>query len=208
MFTTVDRQINEVTEILAARRFERTVADLKYEFAALRFQTAMLRHFVECRKAGFRPNQPRWPSGTPGQSGRWSGGPGTGTPQTGSSATPRSRGHHFVPGELYRNEPPRPETRKVFEDNATGPLRGQRHGNSDGHVEYNEAVKDAFKRFKAENEIANSEDMTPKQAQKFVDEVKASSDPRIKNFNMFESTCRNFISTCAEFRAELNRSCK
>lgn len=176
MLTTLDRQIHEATEILAAHRFERTVADLKYEFAALRFQAAMLRHFVVCRKAGFRSNQPRWPSGTPGQSGRWSGGPGTGTPQTGSSAAPRSRGHHFVPGELYRNETLKPETRKVFEENATGPLRAKTHGNSGDHVKYNEAVKDAFDRFKAENGIARSEDMTPEQASSWM----RSRDPPIQ----------------------------
>lgn len=184
MPATIDRQIREVTEMLAARRFERTVVDLKYEFAALRFQAAMLRHFVVCRKAGFRWNQPRWPRGTPGQSGRWSGGPGTGAPKTDPSVAPRSRGHHSVPGELYRNEPLKPETRKVFEDAATGPLRGKTHGNSVDHVNYNRAVKEAFDRFKVENGIARSEDMTPEQAQKFVDEIKRSSEPQIKNFNM------------------------
>jgi hypothetical protein len=102
----------------------------------------------------------------------------------GTNSAGRSRGHHFVPGELYRHEPLRPETRKVFEDNATGPLRGKTHGNSVEHGNYNRAVKEAFDRFKVENGIARSEDMTPEQAQKFVDQVRRSSDPRIHNFNI------------------------
>jgi hypothetical protein len=184
MHSVLVRQIDEVTELLAARRFERTVAELKYEFAALRLQAAMLRHFYVCRKAGFRPSQPRWPKGTPDQSGRWSGGSGTGATNAGTNSAGRSRGHHFVPGELYRHEPLRPETRKVFEDNATGPLRGQMHGNSREHMEYNKAVQEAFDNFKAKNGIARSEDVTPEQAKEFVGEIKASADPRIHGLNM------------------------
>jgi hypothetical protein len=45
-------------------------------------------------------------------------------------------------------------------------------------------VKKAFDRFKAKNGIARSEDVTPEQAKKFLEEVKRSSDPRIRNFNM------------------------
>ena len=181
----VRRELEEVEEILAARRLENTVREVKYELAALRFQTAMLRHALVCRKAGFRQDQPRWPKGSGDDSGRWSGGAGTGAPNTGTSAAGRApRGHHFVPGELYRNEPLKPETHKVFEDATTGPLRGQTHGNNEAHYKYNQAVIEAFDRFKAENGIARSEDMTPEQAKKFIDEVKASRDPRIRSFNM------------------------
>lgn len=181
----VRRELDDVEEILAARRLEKTVLELKYELAALRFQTAMLRHALVCRKAGFRQDQPRWPKGSGDDSGRWSGGAGTGAPNTGTTVGGRGpRGHHYVPKEIYQNENLRPETRKVFEDATTGPLRGQVHGNSVEHNAYNTAVKEAFERFKTENGIARSEDMTPEQAKKFLDEVKASRDPRIRGFNM------------------------
>jgi hypothetical protein len=45
-------------------------------------------------------------------------------------------------------------------------------------------VKESFERFKAENGVTRSEDVTPEQAKKFVDEVRTPSDPRIRNFNM------------------------
>jgi hypothetical protein len=78
----------------------------------------------------------------------------------------------------------KPETRKVFEEGATGPLRAQVHRGGDGHELYTRAVKEALDRFKIENHIASdSADMTPEQARKFLDEVKQSSDPRIRNFN-------------------------
>jgi hypothetical protein len=140
------------------------------------------------RKAGFRGNQPRWPQGTPGDpkpGGRWSGGPGTGAPVDGGNPAGRNPGgHHFVPRVIFGKENLKPETRKVFEEGATGPLRGKTHRGGEGHDLYNRAVKEAFDRFKADNHIAGSEDMTPEQAKKFLDEVKRSSDPRIRNFNM------------------------
>src|SRR5262245_30425574 len=129
------------------------------------------------------PDQPRWPKGT-AQGGRWSGDAGAEAPQTGSSRNPRSRGHHFVPGELFRREPLKPETRKVFEDAVTGPLRGQQHGNSEEHRTYSRAIREAIVQFKSQNGIVRSEDMTPEQAKKFVEEVRDSKDPRIHNFNM------------------------
>ena len=67
------RQLDEVNEILAARRLERTRLELKYEFAALRFETAILRHAIACRKAGFRRDQPLWPKASGREGGRWSG---------------------------------------------------------------------------------------------------------------------------------------
>ena len=178
------RQLDEVNEILAARRLERTRLELKYEFAALRFETAILRHAIACRKAGFRRDQPRWPKASGREEGRWSGGAGTEVPSNEPSANPKSGGHHFVPGQLYRNEPLKPETRKVFEDGTTGPLHGKAHEYNEAHQDYNKGVIEAFDRFKAENGIAHSEDVTPEQAKKFLGEMRTSSDPRIRSFNM------------------------
>jgi hypothetical protein len=176
-------EINDLKEIVAVRRRDRACREFKYHLAAQRFETALIRYAYVCRKAGFRRDQPRWPKGTE-EGGRWSGGAGTEAQSTGPSANPRSRGHHFVPGELYRNEQLRPETRKVFEDAVTGPLCGQQHGNSLEHRKYTEGVQEAFDQFKSRNGIARSEDMTPEQAKTFVDEIRNSKDPRIRSFNM------------------------
>jgi hypothetical protein len=177
------KEIIELREMLVLRRRERTYRELKYQFAVLRFEAALIRHAYVSEKAGFKPDQPRWPKDSGGLGGRWSGGAGTEEPGT-EPASPRPRGHHLVPGEIYRNESLRPETRRVFEGETIGPLRAQSHNNSDGHVEYNKAVQEAFDRFKSENSIAQSEDMTPAQARKFVVEVRGSIDPRIRQFNM------------------------
>lgn len=183
-FGHMRREISELTEILAARRSERTVREIKYQLAAVRFETAAIRYAYLCRKAGFKEDQPRWPKGSGDDSGRWSGGAGTTAPSNEPSANPKSGGHHFVPGELYRNEPLKPETRKVFEGAKTGPIPGQPHGYDEEHVAYNKAVREAFEKFKVDNGIARSEDMTPDQARNFVDEIRASSDSRIRGFNM------------------------
>ena len=76
----IDREIDQLGEILAARQREKVCLDIKYQLAALRCQAALIRHAVVCRKAGFREDQPRWPKGSGEDSGRWSSGAGTGTP--------------------------------------------------------------------------------------------------------------------------------
>jgi hypothetical protein len=112
-------------------------------------------------------------------------GAGNGASEAGTNGAGRiPRGHHYVPGQLYRNEPLKPETRKVFEEGTTGPLYGKAHRFDKAHQEYNEGVIDAFGRFKTKNGIARSEDVTPEQAKKFLDDVKTSSDPRIRGYNM------------------------
>lgn len=73
-FGHMRREISELAEILAARRHERTCRDVRYQLAALRFETALILHAHMCRKAGFREDQPRWPKGSGEDSGRWSGG--------------------------------------------------------------------------------------------------------------------------------------
>jgi len=100
-----------------------------------------------------------------------------------------------VPGELYRNEPLQAETRKVFEQATTGPLDGDTHRFDKAHKEYNNAVKESFEKFKADNGHIRSEDVTPEQARKFVDETRASADPRIRSYNMriFRQQFRYFM---------------
>lgn len=55
-------------------RFDTALHAIKYELAAVRFEVAVIRDALVCRKAGFRRDQPRWPQGTPGEpkpGGRW-----------------------------------------------------------------------------------------------------------------------------------------
>jgi hypothetical protein len=181
-FHQIRSEITELSELLAIRRYDRECRELKYHLAALRFETALIRYAYVSGKAGFKPDQPRWPKGAE-DGGRWSGGAGTEEASTGP-ATPRPRGHHIVPGEIYRNESLQPETRRVFEEATIGPLQAQTHNNGEGHREYTKAVKENFDRFKAENGIVRSEDMPPQQAKRFLDEMRGSLDPRIRNFNM------------------------
>lgn len=84
---------------------------------------------------------------------------------------------------MYRDLPLRPETRKVFDQATTGPLRAQRHGWSIEHRQYNEAVKEKLKKYMGDNGI-DAENMTQRQAQDFVDSIKRSHDPRIRDLNM------------------------
>lgn len=133
-------------------------------------------------KAGFRPSQPRWLSGNGRISGRWSGGAGTGEPISGNGSKQRG-GHHFVTREIFKNEPLRPETRKVFDDDVTGRLMAGPHRNDAEHKIYNRAVRELYDRFLSENGI-QSQDMTPEQAREFLRQVKTSPDPRIRDFNL------------------------
>jgi hypothetical protein len=180
----IRRDIRDLRELLADRRLERARIAFNYELAALRFKAALLRHAEYWGKAGFRQDQPRWPKGSGEISGRWSGGAGT---ASGGGviavAGPTRGGHHFVPRKVFEKEPLRPETWKVFDQSVTGPLNAGHHKTSREHDIYNDAVRDHYNRFLRENGI-RSEDMTPDQARRLVDEVKRSSDPRVRGFNM------------------------
>ncbi|HZP68918.1 MAG TPA: hypothetical protein VFB29_03150 [Pseudolabrys sp.] len=63
-------QVAEAERLAALRRRERMPCDMEHRLEAAPGHTGA------CRKAGFRPDQPRWPKGTE-QGGRWSGGAGT-----------------------------------------------------------------------------------------------------------------------------------
>jgi hypothetical protein len=168
---------------LHARR--EILLELKAELAAIRAKLRLERVLRDF-KAGFNPNQPRVPAGNP-EGRQWTdGGGGTGTSEaqaTDISGVRRTRGHHFVHQSLYRDLPLRPETRRVFEEATTGPLRGQRHGWSRDHDRYNQGVAEHFERFLQSNGL-KPEELTPDQARTFVQEVQSSADPRIRDFNM------------------------
>jgi len=166
---------------LAAER--EALVRLRSELAALKAELKFHRLLRE-GKAGFRQDQPRWPKESGEISGRWSGGAGTAPAGADPKPSgPAGGGHHFVPREIFDNEPLRPETRRVFEQNVTGPLNAGPHRNSKEHGTYNDAVSEHYSRFLRENGI-RPEDMTPDQARRLVEEVKRSSDPRVRGFNM------------------------
>jgi len=153
-----------------------------WDFENKRYASGRLALYEELeRRAGFRWDQPRWPKGSGDDSGRWSGGAGTGPQETGPGRGP-IRGHHFVDKALYKNLSLRPETRQVFDEGTTGPLHAGPHRWSKEHKIYNDAVAEHFQRFLKEHRI-QPEQMTPEQAQRFVSEVKGSRDPRIRSFN-------------------------
>jgi hypothetical protein len=140
----------------------------------------------EACKANFNPNQPRVPAGNP-DGGRWS---STGSSPGGVSATgqaPRtrmpSRGHHYVPQEVFRSLPFSAETRRVLDNARTGRLRAKVHRWGKEHRIYNDAVGEHLKRFLSERGIS-PQSMTPEQARSFVKEITGSSDSRIRNYNM------------------------
>ena len=92
--------------------------------------------------------------------------------------------HHFVPWGTFKQYSLLPETQKVFVDATSGPLEDITANKwSPEHKAYNEAVDEAFKSFLKRNNI-NPEQLTPAQAEEFLDEVFYSSDPRIRRFNM------------------------
>lgn len=93
-------------------------------------------------------------------------------------------GHHYVSRKLFESVPLREDTRKVFEDAASGPLSDPAVNLfSRPHREYNNAVGESFRAFLAERGI-ESKDVTPAQARDFLYEILRSNDPRIRNFNM------------------------
>jgi hypothetical protein len=89
-------------------------------------------------------------------------------------------GHHLVPQAIWRNEPLRPETARVFDRATTGPIPGG-HNFGDGHSAYSKAVQEMWDKAKAGG--VNCQSMTPNQAEDFVRQVRQSQDPRIRDFN-------------------------
>jgi hypothetical protein len=140
------------------------------------------------RKAGFDPDQPR------DEFGQWTEAGaeeaiestedviGDGSFLDEFSAASK-RGHHWVPWAIFKKLDLRPETHAAFANATTGPLAGQRHGNSKEHMRYTEAVEELLKNFIRQEGISER-DMTPDHAKKIVDQVRASREPRIRDFNL------------------------
>ena len=146
------------------------------------------------------PKHPGWPAGTSGGvGGQFRPKESDGTRPSGNSpvisdVTPDNTWkpgaqyaagwpHHYMPWANFRDLPLKPETRRVFVDATSGPLADTRVNRwSPEHAAYNDAVNEAFQAFLKSNNIT-AEQMTPEQADEFIDEIFFSRDPRIRNFN-------------------------
>jgi len=153
----------------------------------------------------YDPNQPRVPAGH-SDGGQWtSEGASEGRvndPRTLSDAIPDNDwilgadyagvGHHFFPKAKWRNLPLPAETRKVFDRAVSGPLATKvwsernkqwlQHTYDEAHREYSDAVVELFRSYTRRHHI-RSRRMTPAQAEKFIEAIHNSSDPRIRRYN-------------------------
>jgi hypothetical protein len=160
-------------------------------------------HALPEGKANFNPDQPRVPRGHP-DGGQWTrAGGGGGVPplnahesDDGSDGNDRTefgaarrqpkftrpRGHHPVPRAVFQKRPFPPDTKKVFEETTTGRLRVP-HTWSRAHDIYNQAVGELLDSFLAEKSLT-PETTRPPHAREFIDVVRRSTDPRIRNFTL------------------------
>jgi hypothetical protein len=128
----------------------------------------------------------------------------TRTPATGTVSDADGRpyyqrgGHHEMPESVYKRWNLQPETVQVFKQSSTGPLgavyretpEGPRIGNvwegPEGglHRAYNQAVGELSHDFFDANGIrSDGSNMTPNQARSLLARIRASDDPRIRDFN-------------------------
>jgi len=154
---------------------------------------------------GYDPSQPRVPAGHP-DGGQWTNrgvsGGSINDPRILSDAIPDNNwipgadyagaGHHYFPKASWRDLPLPAETRKVFDKAVSGPLAPKvwskrsnkwlRHTYDEAHREYSAAVDELFRNYTRRRHI-RSRRMTPEQAEKFIEAIHNSSDPRIRRYN-------------------------
>jgi hypothetical protein len=155
---------------------------------------------------GFHPNQPRVPAGHP-DGGQWTDKEGDDAEARGRVVTPGltpdnywlpgaqyvGPGHHFPPRAVWQDWPLQPETRKVFNNAVSGPIPLRTfnpltrketfyHQFDDMRREYNIAVTQLMERYMKRHGIT-PEAMTPVQAHRIVEAIRASRDPRIRDYN-------------------------
>lgn len=71
----------------------------------------------------------------------------------------------------------------VFESSKTGPLQAEIHRWSKEHDIYSRTVGEKLEDFLRSNKI-EPQQMTRAQAKEFTDQIKQSTDPRIRDFNL------------------------
>jgi DNA-binding phage protein len=158
----------------------RNIDQLRHEAAALILS--------ELRKYGYNPEEPRIPKGNPGP-GRWTRVAADDDPNKSSDAAgpdipfqKYGRGHHWVTRKIFNKRNFSGEVKSFFDDARSGPLADPRvNHNTEEHRAYNDAVDVLLDQFLEKNHITE-EQMTLAQAGEFVQEVKNSSMPAIRNF--------------------------
>jgi hypothetical protein len=154
----------------------------------------------------YDPNQPRVPPGH-SDGGQWTSAGassnGINDPRVISDVTPDNDwipgadyagdGHHFNPRAAWRSLALQPETRRVFDRAVSGPIPLRlvnpitrettfHHEWDKMHMRYSLAVKQLMENYMTANGIT-AEAMPPVQAQKIVEAIYASRDPRIREYN-------------------------
>jgi hypothetical protein len=173
-------------------RTQKTLAAKAREIGLLR-SDSLDEHFANdlstmLRKYGYDPAELRVPKHNVG-GGEWTRTAVDDDPNETSDGPPFPRqrfgkGHHWVPRTVFNKKNLKPETWDVFENTRSGTLANPRVNiNNAEHIEYNEAVDELFEDYLKKNKIA-SEQMTPEQARELIEEVKESSDPRIRGLVM------------------------
>jgi hypothetical protein len=100
-----------------------------------------------------------------------------------SAAGRKGDGHHYVPRAVARDNKVSDEAREVFEKAKTGPLLDTRSNKWDEeHRIYSKAVDDMLKGYI--DATGPPEKMSGDQAHEFLRQLHASSDPRIRNYNL------------------------
>ncbi len=195
----IEAERNEARALIHQARAELTLASMRRDI--VRTKVALANWRLSQVLAAFRqplsqhaynPSQPRVPAGNP-DGGQWTGASGeggslSGANEVGGAAEPErievaADGHHFVPQAFVDSQNFTPETRRIFQDAKTGPLRAGPHYFDHAHRAYSVAVEQHYKAFLAERGW-RSHDLTPGQARQVVDSILSSSDPRIRGFNL------------------------
>jgi hypothetical protein len=140
------------------------------------------------RKYGYNPNEPRIPKYNPG-GGEWTRVAASDDSNEASDAAEPGfpfqkygRGHHWVPKTVWKDRKFPEKTKKFFDNAKSGPLADPTVNiNDTEHIEYNKAVNKLLDEFMNKNDIAEDQ-MTPAQAEQFVEEVKGSAVPQIRQF--------------------------
>jgi hypothetical protein len=142
----------------------------------------------ELQKYGYNPDEPRVPKHQTG-GGEWTHIAGSDDPNKASDAPgpdilyqKYGRGHHWVTRKIFEKRNFSNEVKAYFDDARSGALADPRANyNTKEHRAYNDAVDDLLNQYLKQNNIAE-EQMTLEQAGEFLQEVKTSSVPAIRNF--------------------------
>ncbi len=188
---TIERLRAEAKTLIDLAKFELLLASARRD--VLRIKVAVARHMDRSQEApcsrAYNPEQPRVPAGNP-HGGEWTnafagslhGNEAETVPADAERVEVAADGHHFVPRAVFGKENLQPETRRVFENEKTGPLLSGRHYFDQPHRNYNEAVRERFNQFLSDRGI-RSDQMSPSQAREFSESIRRSSEPRIRDFN-------------------------